>query len=133
MSDRRRMTRADYMRQRHVALSLGFKVLDMVEVTGSFENPASGAQSGPGVVMSVANETTPLKGLGVVYSTHTVSKVASVAMACWEGTASTCIGYPFMRHYHGEPTAELITTLRAVEKLRKQLAAWAPPEKGYND
>jgi hypothetical protein len=56
------MTRADYMRQAHVALVLGFRALDVVRVTGNFEYPDKGE-------------------LGVVYSTHLRSKVASVAMA----------------------------------------------------
>jgi hypothetical protein len=38
-----------------------------------------------------------------------------------------------MRHYKGAFTAELISTLKSVKKLRDQLGEWAPPEKGWND
>lgn len=117
------MTRADYMRQRHVAEAVGFKLLDIVEVTGSFENPARGEQSGVAVIA----------GLGVVYSIHVRSKTASVAMACWEGRKSTIVGFPFMRHYNGALTAELISTLKSIRKLREQMKGWAPPEKGWDD
>ena len=102
------------MRQEHVALVLGFKALDLVMVTGNFLHPSNGE-------------------LGIVYGIHLRSKVASVAMACQEGQNSTTVGIPFMRHYKGKLTAELISTLKSVKKLRDQLGEWAPPEKGWND
>ena len=117
MSDRHAMTRADYLRQIHVAKARGFRTMDLVEVTGSFKNPAHGETA----------------GLGVVYSIHLRTRIASVAMACWNGKKSTSIGLLFMRHYNGPLTAELVSTLKSTKKLIQQLGSYAPPEKGWDD
>ena len=109
------MTWNDWLRQRHVARIVGFKPLENVTVVGAYGQP-QGEQV----------------GLGVVYSTNNRSRTACVALALYEGKKGTTIGFDFMRHYTGAPTADLISCQRSLRKLRDQLGKWAPPMEGWD-
>lgn len=106
------MTSADWLRQVHVAVTLGFRPMQRVLVTGTLHSPVS-------------------PWTAVVYATHNKSRVACVAR-CSDGKGTT-VGFKQMRHFPGSDTAELKRTYEELNRLRSQLGKWAPPIQGWED
>ena len=106
------MLYADWLRQLHVAMSVGFRPLQRVWICGSYLNPV-----------------TPWKA--VVYATHNKSRIACVARAS-DGKATT-VGFRSMRHIPEPFTDDLKKQFDDLMKLRHQLGKWAPPIQGWED
>ena len=107
------ITYSEFLRQRHVAYALGFHVLDFVDVRGE-----------PGKEP---------EGPGVVYIVHKVSKTLEVALAANNGRKGTAVPMGNVSRFVGKLPANMINTLRSVQKLRKQLGHWASPIMGRDD